>query len=87
MHSANAALPHVPAANAHWSLQLCNCACPVLPPACQPPTHLQENQFLLGLGVSCAAVLSIAVVLMSFMWQSFKQEQQLQDQVGLCCTQ
>jgi hypothetical protein len=46
--------------------------------------QIQENQFLLGLGVSCAAVLTIAIVLMSFMWQSFKHEQRLQDQVGPC---
>jgi hypothetical protein len=43
---------------------------------------LQENQFLLGLAISCAAVTAIAVVLMLLMRRSFARQQQLQDQVG-----
>lgn len=42
----------------------------------------QENQFLLGLAISCAAVTAIAVVLMLLMRRSFMRQQQLQDQVG-----
>lgn len=43
---------------------------------------LQENQFLLGLAVSCAALTAIAAVLMLLMRRSFAQGQQLQEHVG-----
>lgn len=43
---------------------------------------LQQNQFLLGLAIGCAAVTAIAAVLMVLMRRSFVRQQQLQDQVG-----
>lgn len=50
--------------------------------AVHPPPHLQENQFLLGLGVSCVTVLVMSAVLMLCMRRSFEHERQLQAQVG-----
>lgn len=44
--------------------------------------HVQENQFLLGLGVTCTVLAGTAVALMFVMRRSFEQEQQQQDQVG-----
>lgn len=43
---------------------------------------LQENQFLLSLGITCAVLAGTAVALMFVMRRSFAQEQQHLDQVG-----
>lgn len=56
-----------------WPLCVCVCCCYLL---------LQQNQFLLGLAIGCAAVTVIAVVLMELMRRSFVRQQQ-QDQVGI----